>query len=364
MQRQSDFATVKRQSSIFLDFRRLVLETEGSPSTESPVPMPSNFNRKGLSLKWLELFQICARKGSLQATAQETGLSISTVSYHLKSLEEHLGVDLLDHSRRPIVLTPKGRAFLRNIDDALLAIRKAKADASSGNVDEARYLRIGAIEDLDSDIMPELAVHLAGEMPGCDFLYHTATSHEIIDMLRNRQLDLGITTSPLDRHSDLHETPLLRDPFVLVLPGNTDHALPDITGGGNKLPFLRFSSELIIAQQIEAQLRRLGILLAHQFACNNNQTLMGMVASGAGWTITTPLLFSRAKRFHGQVQLHPFPGKSFSRRLSLVSTQDCTASVLDLVDAKIRASLGQHVIMPRHKATPWLKDHFTLVDPT
>ena len=102
---------------------------------------------------------------------------------------------------------------------------------------------------------------VAGEMPGCDFLYHTATSHEIIDMLRNRQLDLGITTSPLDRHGELHETPLLRDPFVLVLPGNTDHALPDITAGGNKLPFLRFSSELIIAQQIEAQLRRLGIVL-------------------------------------------------------------------------------------------------------
>lgn len=326
--------------------------------------MSSSFIRKGLSLKWLELFQICARKGSLQATAQETGLSISTVSYHLKSLEEHLGVDLLDHSRRPIVLTPKGRAFLLNIDDALLAIRKAKAEASAGNVAEARHLRIGSIEDLDSDIMPELAVHLSAKMPGCDFLYHTATSHEIIDMLRNRQLDLGITTSPLERHRDLHDKPLLREPFVLVLPRNTDQSVPDIVGGSTKLPFLRFSSDLVIAQQIEAQLRRLGIALAHQFSCNNNQTLMGLVAAGAGWSITTPLLFSRAKRFHQQVQLHPFPGKSFSRRLSLLTTQDCAASVLDLVDEKIRASLDQHVIGPAHKNAPWLQKHMTLVDPS
>ncbi len=326
--------------------------------------MSSSFDRKGLNLKWLELFQICARKGSLQATARETGLSISTVSYHLKSLEDYIGVDLLDHSRRPIVLTPKGQAFLVNIDDALLTIRKAKAEASSGNVAEARSLRIGSIEDLDSDIMPDLAVHLSAKMPGCDFRYHTATSHEIIEMLRNRQLDLGITTAPLERHRDLQERELLRDPFVLVLPRDTDQSLPDIVGGSTKLPFLRFSSDLIIAQQIEAQLRRLGIALAHQFACNNNQTLMGMVASGAGWSITTPLLFSRAKRFHGQVQLHPFPGKSFSRRLTLVTTQDCAVSVVTLVDQKLRTGLEQHVIAPTHAATPWLKDHFTLIDPS
>ena len=99
--------------------------------------MPAH--RKDLSLKWLELFQICARKGSLQDTAAETGLSISTVSHHLKSLEDHLGIALFDHSRRPMVLTPKGHVFLRNIDDALLAIRKAQAEASSGNLTEARY---------------------------------------------------------------------------------------------------------------------------------------------------------------------------------------------------------------------------------
>ncbi|MEJ8561198.1 LysR family transcriptional regulator [Yoonia sp. GPGPB17] len=325
--------------------------------------MAPHFNRKGLNLKWLELFQICARKGSVQATAQETGLSISTVSYHLKSLEEHLGVNLLDHARRPVVLTPKGQAFLANIDDALLAIRKAQTEATAGDVAEARHLRIGSIEDLDSDIVPELASHLSSRMPGCDFLYHTATSHEVIEMLRNRQLDMGITTSPPERHRDLQERPLLRDPFVLVLPRDTDQSLPDIVGGSNKLPFLRFSSDLIIARQIEAQLRRLGIALAHQFACNNNQTLMGMVASGAGWTITTPLLFSRAQRFHQQVQLHPFPGKSFARRLSLLATQDSAETVLDLIDERLRASLEAHVIMPSHKATPWLVGQFTLIDP-
>lgn len=159
--------------------------------------MATQASNKDLSLKWLELFQIYARTQSLQATAEETGLSISTVSHHLHSLEEHLGVDLFDHARRPMVLTPTGRNFLRNIAQGMQAIRKATAEASAGKIADASYLRIGTIEDLDSDVTPELAVFMSQKMPDCSFLYHTGTSHEIIKLLHRRELDLGIVTTPL-----------------------------------------------------------------------------------------------------------------------------------------------------------------------
>lgn len=317
---------------------------------------------KDLSLKWLELFQICARKGSLQAVSSETGLSVSTVSHHLRNLEDHLGVELFNHSRRPMVLTPKGRVFLRNIDDALHAIRKAKAEASAGNIAEASYLRFGTIEDFESDIMPELAVFLSQTMPRCDFLYQTSSSHEIIELLRNRQLDLGITTSPPDRLRDLQDRPLLRDPFVVVLPLTNEHPLTDIVTGKTKLPFLRFTNNLIIARLIESQLRRLGVSSPHRFECSSNQTLMAMVAAGAGWTITTPLQFSRSKRFHAKLRMHQFPGKSFSRTLAIVTTPDCSQLALDLVDQKIRTLITEYAIAPFHESTPWLKDSFTLID--
>ena len=317
--------------------------------------------RKDMTLKALELFQLCARKGSLQDAAAETGLSISTVSHHLRNLEDHLGVALFNHNRRPMVLTPKGHSFLRNIDTALRAIRKAKSEAMAGSAPETRHLRTGCIEDFDSDIMPELAVYLSDRMPECDFLYHTGTSHEIIGMLRNRHLDLGISTSPQEHLPDVIDRPLFRDPFVIALPRSTQGSLSDVIDGKTNLPFLQFSSDLIIAQQIEAQLRRLGLSLPHRFACGNNQTLMAMVASGAGWTITTPLLFSRARRFQPKVLIHPFPGKGFARRLSLLSTTDCSHSVFDLVDRKLRALIDAHIVTPVHGRHAWLRDQFGLI---
>jgi DNA-binding transcriptional LysR family regulator len=317
---------------------------------------------KDLSLKWLELFQICAQKGSLQAAAEETGLTISTVSHHLRNLEDHLGVDLFNHSRRPMVLTPKGQVFLRGINDALHAIRKAKAEASAGNLGDASHLRIGTLEDFDSDITPELAVFLSRRMPRCDFLFQTSTSAAIIEQLRDRQLDLGVTAAQSERLVDVQERPLLRDPFVVVLPVGVEHPPEAIVAGRTKLPFLRFSSNLIIARQIEAQLRRSGISTGHRFECSNHQTLMAMVAAGAGWAITTPLLFARAKRFHPKLRMHRFPGKGFSRTLSLVSIPDCSQAIVDLVEAQLRRLITEHAITPFHTSTPWLKDSFKLLD--
>ena len=324
--------------------------------------MATHASNKELNLKGLELFQTYARTQSLQQTAEETGLSISTVSHHLRNLENHLGVDLFDHSRRPMLLTPTGRNFLRNIAHPMQAIRKATAEASAGNVADASYLRVGTIEDLDSDVTPELAVYLSQKMPDCNFLYHTGTSHEIIKMLRHRELDLGIVTTPVRSTNDLIEWPLLRDPFVAVLPVSAEPSLPDIVAGKTKLPFLQFSSDLIIAAQIEAQLRRLGVQLPNKFKCGNNQTLMAMVAAGAGWTITTPLLFSRARRFQPKLRMHPFPGKSFGRTLSLITSPDCAQSVIDLVIYKVRLELSQQAIAETHRITPWLKDEFALIN--
>ncbi len=318
-------------------------------------------NRKDLSLKSLELFEICAAKGSLQATASETGLSISTVSHHLRNLEDHLGVSLFDHTRRPLVLTPKGQVFLRSINGALHTIRKAKAEASSGTLAEASYLRMGSIEDLDSDITPQLAVYLSHRMPQCDFLYHTGSSHDLIAMLRDRQLDVAVTANPTEAMRDLNDRPLLRDPFVVIIPAGEAAPLDQIIAGETDLPFLQFSSDLIVAKQIGAQLRRLGVPVPNRFECANTQTLLGMVAAGAGWTISTPVMFSRGQRFHQKLRMCPFPAKTFARSLALVAYPDCASGLLGLIEAKLRNLLETQVIAPLHAENPWLRDQLTLL---
>ena len=316
--------------------------------------------RSKLSLKWLEVFQLAASLGSAKAVARETGLSISTVSHHLRSLENELGVSLLDHHRRPMVLTPAGGLFLRNIEMALAHIRKAQAEAISGNLTEARMLRLALIEDFDSEIGPELAVSLAVGMPSCNFTHRTSASHRILELLRKRQVDIGLANRPVEGPGGLQEIPFLRDPFVLATPKSLANTPEELLTGASNLPFLRYSASQIISNQIEAQLRRLKITLPHRFEIESNQTMMAMIAAGSGWAITTPLSFMRSSRFHRDVCLHPFPGKGFARSISLFATPECGDTSQAAVYSILEHLTQKRALKPALEMMPWLNGKFRL----
>jgi hypothetical protein len=56
---------------------------------------------------------------------------------------------------------------------ALRLIRSAESEMISGDLSQARDLRLGLVEDFDSEIAPELAQLLATEMPKCTFHHFT-----------------------------------------------------------------------------------------------------------------------------------------------------------------------------------------------
>ena len=175
-------------------------------------------HRSKLTLKSLELFRETARCGQVQSVAQAAGLSVSTVSHHLRQLEHTLGVQLLDHARRPMALTPEGAAFLDHIDVPLDLLRKAEGAALTGRLSDIRNLRLALIEDFEDEVAPDLARQLARDMPACRFLHLTRPSHDILALLDSRAVDLGLATRPDTEPEGIREWPLLRDPYVVALP--------------------------------------------------------------------------------------------------------------------------------------------------
>ncbi|WP_317057590.1 LysR family transcriptional regulator [Roseovarius rhodophyticola] len=314
-----------------------------------------------LSLRWLEVFLMTAQSGSVQTAAQQAGLSVSTVSHHLKSLETKLGTPLFDHSRRPLRVTAAGAVFQRDVEGALKLIRKAEAEAQAGSVGETRSLALALIEDFDGDIAPELARHLTTAMPKCRFRHLTRPSHEILDMLRAQEIDVGLAARPQSVPDALSEHAILRDPYVLALPAGVKLAEDRLIAGQTDLPFLRYSSNQLMARQIEQQLRRLNRDLSDQYEFESTQTLMRLVAEGAGWAITTPMNYLRAQRFHRQVRLAPFPDKGFARTLSIYATDLADPVVMQTVTETLRRLIETRAVQPVIDAEPWLRDAFRLL---
>lgn len=319
--------------------------------------------KKGnLSLRGLEVFRLLAKSGSVQKVAFDTGLSISTVSHHLRSVEDTLGVKLMDHSRRPMVLTPAGAIFSRYVEEGLKQIRKGETELTLGNIDEVRDLRLGIVDDFDSEVSPELAQFLAEALPKCTFKHHTRPSHEILRLLYEQKLDAGVATRPVNDASGLIEYPLLRDPFILATPLDDQTPPEEHLGGQSGLPFLRYSQNQIIGSLIEAHLRRLKISLPNRFELESNPSILGMVAEGSGWAVTTPASYVRAQRFHGRVALHPFPGKGFARTISLFTVEDFPRPMAEMISGSLRRLIRRYYPDQVLRSFTWLAPDFRVLN--
>jgi DNA-binding transcriptional LysR family regulator len=318
--------------------------------------------RSQLSLKWLEVFQMLARTGSVQDVAAETGLSNSTVSHHLRSLEEQLNVRLIDHTRRPMVLTAAGAVFLRHVEAALRHIRAAELDALSGDLNSAQDLTLAIVEDFDSEIAPELASILAARMQDARLSMYTRHSHEILGLLRKREVYAGVCSRPFDAVHDLVEYPLLRDPFVLVMPIAANCTAEDCITGRSDIPLLRYSPAQLLGRQIEAQLARLRIKIPTRFELDSSQSIMGLIADGRGWAITTPTSVLQARRFQSLVRVERFPQQSFARYLSLFTTEDFSPDLAHLIAGTLRNLIQRLAIAPALEQMPWLSEEFEILN--
>lgn len=317
--------------------------------------------KAALSLKGLEIFDLVAKSGSIRQVAAETGLSISTVSHHLRGVEASLGVSLVDHGRRPMVLTPAGSLFARHVEEGLRAIRRGEMELTAGEGGEMRRLRFGTVDDFDTEIAPDLVQYLARALPKCTFVHHTRPSHEIIRLLCEQKLDAGVAAHPVSQVPGLVEHPLLRDPFVVALPAGSSEAPEALLAGQGALPLLRYSSNHLIGATIEAHLRRSRLSLPNRFELESNQSILGMVADGSGWAITSPANYARARRFHDRISLYPFPGKEFTRTLSLFTTELYPPKMTAMLAAALERLVAQHFVAPVTRAYPWLAPGFRLL---
>ncbi|BAI74421.1 transcriptional regulator (plasmid) [Azospirillum sp. B510] len=92
----------------------------------------------------LEVFTKIAEEANLSRAADALGISVSGVSRHLASLENRLGVRLVQRTTRQLYLTPEGESFAANAREILSTMREAEASVSMVVAQPRGTLRIGA----------------------------------------------------------------------------------------------------------------------------------------------------------------------------------------------------------------------------
>ncbi|WP_067583996.1 LysR substrate-binding domain-containing protein [Endozoicomonas ascidiicola] len=241
-----------------------------------------------LETKWLEDFLALAELRNFSRAAQFRNVTQPAFSRRIRSLEQSLGVELIDRATTPLTLTPEGRLFrttarnlLRQMEDGL---HQLKGQSGFG----PQPLDFAAAHSLSVTLLPELI---------------QAMSHEG-QMLRSRvesiDVDLAVEALQEGRCDFLlafNIEALMQPPFLSLSLGKTELrpvCAPDAGGQPRfqltqsaPIPILGYSPDAFMGRQVNGILRALEDSPTFQPVMESSLTnllkVMALNGSGIAW---------------------------------------------------------------------------------
>ena len=135
-----------------------------------------------MNTKLLETFVELARAPHLRKLADRLHATPSTLSLRIKSLEEHLGVDLFTSDNKILSLTEAGRRLLPYAEAAISAVRKVHSVALEVN-DEVGVVKIGLIEAAVYTLLPELIKRLNSELKNVSVTWVVGLTADLLEQI-------------------------------------------------------------------------------------------------------------------------------------------------------------------------------------
>ena len=236
-----------------------------------------------MELRQLEYFQAAGRLSNITAAADRLHVSQPSVTTGIKSLENELGVKLLDRSRKRISLTSEGRIFLQRADDILALVSDAIAQMNDLRLVQVGTIRIGITPMMGAALFPSALANFQKEYPNVRMAVAEEGSLSIASQLEKGELDIGIMITS-DMPAGLKGMPIRRGQIVVCLPPG--HPL----GEYERIPFERLSDEPFILfgedtysrHLILRECARLQFSPRIVFSSSQIGTVIGLVSRGVG----------------------------------------------------------------------------------
>jgi DNA-binding transcriptional LysR family regulator len=195
-----------------------------------------------LLLRWIETFVEAAKHGNLTNASHVLNITQPAVSHQLKLLQVELGTTLFKRNPQGIELTKHGRFVLQNSQAILRQIADLRERLNPG----APILRIGGSYSSTSS-MPSLLAKIKKIYPRVEIDLRTGNNHFLSQMVIDGDLEIavvkstqpspllkvetyrreqlvifGLPSHPLMRKGTITATELVRYPFVIRHPGNSE----------------------------------------------------------------------------------------------------------------------------------------------
>ncbi|MGF1681811.1 LysR family transcriptional regulator [Photobacterium minamisatsumaniensis] len=302
-------------------------------------------------LRQLRAFITVVESGSFSQAAKQLNQTQSAVSQLVQSLEQALESKLLDRSKRPIQLTISGRELYEQGSKLLVESKKLQDWMHSLETGKLPRLRIGMVDSVTQLAGIELLKYMQPKVAHIHQI--TGTAPELLASLQSGKSDLIITMSNQDIPQELAMLPLLSEQYVIVTPKDWEQST--ITELARNKPYIGYENWTPTGTQTNNWLRWRNINVNKQFSLDRADNVLGLVAQGLGWSITTPTFLARQLTLLDQLDCIPMPAPSITRQLAVICRKGESGELLEQFVHDIRdIILNQKVREVQHR-WEWIK---------
>lgn len=148
-----------------------------------------------LTLRQLRSVQAIFQHGTIAAAARTLGLTAPAVTLQIKQVEDDLGVALFDRTSDGMQLREAGRAALRAADAIETVLRTLEDDIDAIKGVRHGSIRLGVVSTAKY-FAPRMIAGFREEYPAIEIKLLVGNREEIIEKLRNYQLDIALMGRP------------------------------------------------------------------------------------------------------------------------------------------------------------------------
>lgn len=303
----------------------------------------------------LDVFLTLCDTRSFSLAAQKLALTQSAITKKIQRLENNLGVDLFDRSKRPIDLTKEGAVLMHQAKLAREALER-----TAGEIREGAFLRpefrVGTIESLAKCFLPSFIANVRQE--ASRVLAVTGTSQTLISTLQHREIDFAFVSDLFSEMQGLTRLKVFEERSVLLMPAK-------FAAGHSKkwtwdeiqlcgLPYLQYFRDGGAGRLNDTYLSLLHLDIPARIEVDSTSTMLSLVANGIGWTITRALAILQNPEKAKDVIVLPLPAPELSRPLYLVARPDESQRLISRVGEVSREIFNNEITPELKKIAPWL----------
>ena len=239
-----------------------------------------------MQLESLRLYCDVVRLHSFSRAADENFVSQSAASQAIQQLEQHLGVTLIDRTKRPFVVTPEGAACYTACRTLLDGWEKSKVEIGAVKARVDGTVRVAAIYSVGLHDLSRHQQRFMSLYPEARVELELLHPHKVVDAVVRDEADVGIMSYPPATRG-LAVVPLRKEPRAVVCHPSHPLARRRVVSLDqlNGEAFVAFDRELTIRKAIDRALRQHNVRVDVRMEFDNIETIKQAIMIRTGISI-------------------------------------------------------------------------------